>query len=689
MLDNSLKYDSNMGFDLDDGTGLRVALARFESETKFSWDLFDGYDRIRILTYSAGVSAIVRLLENHSFRDFECVFGCETTLHTLKDIIAFQQVAVGDTRAAIKNLSDERHAFILKRVREGQARFRVLRKRIAHAKLYLLENTETAKTRVIIGSANLSETAFGGRQPETLVRFEDTAAWEHYLNMYETIRNEASDEIALPPERVETAAIKLHETPVLNPDAHSTLVIDGGEAAGDENKILHITVPSPTFSEQIERIEKIKGAIPPVVSNIIPPPRSGRQRISQQIRREIIRESSRIREVQSQEDADHRQFSIDKYGKTALLFGEPFSLQSDPDAARKDAELLVQYFNNYQNTFEGGMGVERLQRDYFTLWSWLYFAPFMCDMRTIAGHSGDIFRYPSFAIVYGKPSCGKSSLIDTLMTSMFGKPYNIVKNSFTKTNLRNIQHAYKRFPAVFDDIGKSAIRNHGYDVIKDENPLRAEEYPCFVLSMNQELNAFPDEIVKRSLMIYTTTALPSYKESLRHELHMKIQDVRRGLSTNLYREYLAQALNRFSENPHVEDWLKFSSSILSEILSERVNQPAPNWLAPISWEEYADKRHDRVKAQIEHLLRPAAMMKREGDNPTGWMPEGDKVVVFEQTDTFGRREFDWENVPSTLIDDNASVGGRTVLNRPELEGFLEHAIVGRTKSWLSIFGIGR
>ena len=90
------------------------------------------------LTYSAGVSAIVRLLDRHAFSDFECVFGCENTLRTLRDIMAFQQVAIGDTRAAIKNLPDERHAFILSRVRDGQARFRVLRKEIAHAKLYLL-----------------------------------------------------------------------------------------------------------------------------------------------------------------------------------------------------------------------------------------------------------------------------------------------------------------------------------------------------------------------------------------------------------------------------------------------------------------------------------------------------------------------------------------------------------------------
>ena len=439
---NGMNSMEPLRFDMDDGTGLRVARARFESESKFSWALFDGYNRIRILTYSAGVSAIVRLLDKHGFSDFECVFGCENTLRTLRDVMAFQQVAIGDARAAIKNLPGERHAFILKRVREGQARFRVLRKQIAHAKLYLLENVESGSTRVLIGSANLSETAFGGRQSETLVCFDDDdAAWDHYLGMYQSIRDRASDEMPLPPERVEYAEISLVEVPVLAPDDHSTLVIDSTEEAGPDGNTVHINVP-----HQIERIERMKAAIPPVVANHIPAPRNGRQEIPRDIRRRIVKEYSRIRVVQTEEEADHRELTIDREAKTVTFFREPFSLESDFDAARKDARLLVQFFGNYEGTFEGGMGVERLQRDYFILWSWLYFSPFMCDMRTLAGHEGDIFRYPSFAIVYGKPSCGKSSLIDTLMTSMFGRAYNVDKREFTKGRLRDIQHAYRRSP---------------------------------------------------------------------------------------------------------------------------------------------------------------------------------------------------------------------------------------------------
>ncbi len=673
------KLGETLEFDIDDGIGLRVARARFESESKFSWSLFDGYDRIRILTYSAGVSAIVRLLDRHGFSDFECVFGCESTLRTLKDIMAFQQIAIGDTRAAIKNLPDERHAFILGRVREGQARFRVLRKQIAHAKLYLLEDTESGRRRAIIGSANLSEVAFGGLQSETLVCFDDDdAAWDHYLGMYEAVRDRASDEIPLPPERVEQGEIGLREVPVLDPNDHSTLVIDSTETEPEQDEVMHFNVPT-----QIERIERMKAAIPPVVTNIIPPQRNGKQQITRELRRQIVKEYSRIRVVQSEEETDHSKLSIDRHAKTVSLSGEPFTLEPDLDAARTDARLLVDFFGNYEGTFEGGMGVERLQRDYFILWSWLYFSPFMCDMRTLAGHEGDIFRFPSFAIVYGKPSCGKSSLIDTLMTSMFGKAYNIDKREFTKGRLRDMQYAYKRFPAVFDDIGKPAIRNHGEDVIKDENPPLVAEYPCFVLSMNQELKAFTDQIVKRSLMIYTTTALPTYKESLRHELHLKIQEVRRGLSTNLYREYLRRVLARLDETPKPDDWLEFSSSVLSGLIAELLGETPPKWCASIGWDEYADQRHERVKSQIEHLLRPATRMKKEGDLPTGWILEGDQVIVIEQTDTFGRREFDWENVPSTLIDDNASVGGRTVLNRRELEEFLDGKLGGRR---MGLFG---
>ena len=237
------------GFALDDGAGLRVAQARFLSEQKFDWDLFRGYDRLRVLTYSASIPAVVKMLDDFGFEEFECVFGCESTLRDIRDVLAFQQVAVGDTRSAIMGLRDERHAHILDKVRAGKAHFRVLRKHVAHAKLYLLESSSSGKRRVIIGSANLSERAFSGAQPETLVAFDDDAdAWAHYGRMYRGIRDLASDEIELPPERVVKAEIEIEEVPAIA-DNVSTLVIE--QIPADE---LELAVPT-----QIERIERSKG----------------------------------------------------------------------------------------------------------------------------------------------------------------------------------------------------------------------------------------------------------------------------------------------------------------------------------------------------------------------------------------------------------------------------------------------
>ena len=642
---------------LDDGAGLRVADAQFLGESRFDRSLFSGYDGIRALTYSASVPAIVRLLDEHEFARFECVFGCESTLHDIKQVLAFQQVAASDVRAAIKGLSDPRHVRILQKVRDGQAAFRVLRKGIAHAKLYLLDDSRSGNTRVIIGSANLSETAFSGRQPETLVKFDnDELAWEHYLRMYEMIRDEASDTVELPPDRINNANIELSEIPAVSGDV-GTLVIH----EEDSSEKLTLNVPA-----QIKRFERVSAATNPLVAAVVPPFRNGIQRITPQIKREI----RQIRLVKSADEADNRRFSLDRAAGEASLDGEPFSLEWDAEKARADAELMIDYFKNY-DAFQGS--VIRLQRDYFTLWAWLYFSPFICDLRNRAlARNEDVIRYPSFAVVFGKSNCGKSRLLDMLTTSMFGKAHTVDKASFTISTLRGLQQGYKRFPVVFDDIGRRAFNLHGREIIKDEMPHATNEFPGFVLSMNAEPTAFPDEIVKRCLMIYTTTALPPHNESLRQSMDGMIRRVTLGLTGHLYRRYLAETLDKLGENPLPEDWLLLSSETLRDVIVDAAPdaEEAAAWLQPISWLHYADKRYDRVKARLDNLLRPTAMLKNESDAPNGWLLEENRALVVEQRDALGRSGFNWDDVPSTLIDEDAGSRGRTVLHRAPVEEFL-------------------
>ena len=609
---------------------------------------------MRALTYSGSADAIVRMLDNFNFHSFECVFGYEGVLRDIKNILAFQQVVVGDTRAAVMGLKDERHVHILEKVHAGQARFRVLRKTIAHAKLYLLSNAN-GNNRVIVGSANLSERAFSGRQPETLVVFDDDElAWAHYNRMYDEIRELASDAIDIPEERIVKADIDITNTPVMS-DVSGTLVIEAPKSS-DTNALVPV---------QIQRIEKVATVLAPRLSAAVPTFQNGIQKITPQVKREI----SRIKLVKSAEEADNRYFSIDRVGRTALLSGESFPLVWDNSQVEREAKLLLEYFLSYEGAFEGD--VPRLQRDYFILASWLYFSPFICDMRSLALlQDSDVIRYPSFAIVFGKSNCGKTTLVDTLMTSMFGFAHTLDKRSFTTSQLRGLQYGYKRFPVVFDDIGRNAFNRHGRDMIKNELHPDTEEHPGFILSMNAEPQSFPDEIVKRSMMIYTTTALPAHNEEMRQMLQARIQEMRRNLTGHLYRKYLADVMNRLDEERLPEDWLALSSEVLSGILKNSANGSIPEWCQPVTWFTYAENRYDRVKARLKSLLRESAYARSEGDVSNGWTIDGNNLVVWETRDAFGRRGFDWDDVPSTLINEDASSGGRTVLYRKSLEVFL-------------------
>ena len=185
---------------LDDGSGLRIVDAKFLSETRFDWDLFRGYDSLKVLTYSASIAKVFDLLSDaFDFRRFECVFGCEAVIRNFSDILAFQQIAKGDTHAAIMDLEDDRQAYILSLVNSGMADFYVLKKNMSHAKLYLLEDSGSGRKRVVYGSANLSGAGFSGKQTETLVKHDDDdEAWAFFYRMYEDLKANSADRLELP-----------------------------------------------------------------------------------------------------------------------------------------------------------------------------------------------------------------------------------------------------------------------------------------------------------------------------------------------------------------------------------------------------------------------------------------------------------------------------------------------------------
>ena len=516
-------------------SSLNVVHAAAESIASFQRSYFEGYRSMRALTYTSSMPMIAELMATQRFEEFECVFGHGGILsREASQILAFQNVVRDKLATAIigvKGLRDEAREAIYRRVADGEMRFFVVKDAIAHAKIYLLEGD--GGKRVIVGSANLSERAFSGRQAETLIVFDDDeTAWDHYVAQYEAVRDAATSRLPLTRPPLDRESVRIEETPALidaesNPDGETLFVPpERSEEAG-------YSVP-----EVAARVEAIAPAYRRGLAELRPD-RQSRLRIRPRIVKQIV-QIVRSREA---EGAPPTYLSRRETG--FVLSGEEMSLVADPEQVRADAALWIEFFSNYNNGFVGD--VPRLQSDYFAFMCWFYMAPLMCDLRNAALRENAFsFDQPLFAVLYGSSNCGKTSLVETLMSSMFSHPRIIETQNFTPAKLRALQQAYKRFPVVFDDVTRDRFNRYADEIVKDET-IPYAEYPCFALSMNADARSFKPEIVKRCLMIYTRTALPGDNVAARRKLQRSVANIRERLTTALYREYLKRMVHWLDE----------------------------------------------------------------------------------------------------------------------------------------------
>ncbi len=563
--------------------GLSVVRATSDGVEPFDVNMFAGFTSMRALSYTASMKMIVGLLRDYKYDDFECVFGHSGIIAPdLSDVLAFQAVVEANLRKAFVGVatSDDRQQELFDLVINDKARFLVVKDKIAHAKIYLLERE--GLRRVIVGSANLAETAFSGRQAETLIVFDnDETAWRHYTSQYEAVRSTATSRLTPTCKPIPAEQIPIEEIPTLR-------------EVNESQQDVRIYVPA---DEDEDAGNSLPGVLQTVVRlrDRLRRPLAGMEQKRNShvsITPQTVKESISIARSRAGED-EHSDVYLSYDGRDFILSGEVMSLEASPEDVRGDVSRWMEFFGNYNEGFRGD--VTRLQRDYFTFMSWFYFSPLLCDVRNSALRSRNFsFEQPMFAVLYGSSNCGKTSLIETLMQSMFSYPRMVETDQFTRSNLRGLRNLFTRLPVVFDDVARDRFNRHAEEVIKQDY-IQAEEYPCFALSMNAETRNFKDEIVKRCLMIYTRISLPGDQTAIRNRLQRSISQIREGMTTGLYPEYLRQVvarLDEFGESGNQAlanvDVLELSSVVLCDIFREHLpaGSPMPHWCQPMTLEEY-------------------------------------------------------------------------------------------------------
>ncbi len=555
---------------------ISIVRAEFSSAEKINWkDLFDGYDEIYAVTYSSGIDFAAQVISK--FKYAEIIFGHEGILNA--DI----STVMAASREVVETLAKHRSAKELaRRMEEGALALYVARDYRSHEKIYCLRS-EDGRYRVIVGSANLSASAFMGFQRENIVCFDSEEAFDHYYDLFCEYRKECADEISYSligktAEDRDYLDEHIEELPVLK-----TI----------EKKQAVVLTPATEESEKdiqfIADVHNISNDIKPIM------PRLTKQGNTVIIRPEQLREvKKKVSAVFTQKKEEKKVFPklhID-YENSRLFFNdEEMTLDPPKEDVARDAGYVADYLDSlsrFNNEWQ------LAQENYFKFMNWFLASAFMAKLRLTASANGYTpTLFPVVGILYGASNGGKSTFVKILMKLMTGKeiPPN-QSDDFTATSIDRLKQVCEGVPIYVDDLARQQYQNHNEKVIKSDGwgiKERLINYPAVAISTNKLPSVTPD-IYKRSITcrINVRISLTDGVSSSR-----RVNESIRNISTALYREYVARMLpviedmeSGMKEGIDNPDIFLESSKVLSAIFAESLEGELPEYIRTLTYDDY-------------------------------------------------------------------------------------------------------
>lgn len=555
---------------------LDVVKMIFDGAESCTWqELFSEFDTLHAITYSSGIDFVYQLID--LFEQAEILFGCDEVIsYSLQEVMAYQCKMVERMRDTASKMKLD----LVSRIENGSLRFFVARSVLSHEKLYLLSSQDGRK-RVIMGSANLSRSAFGGYQRENICYVDGDAAYDWYWDCYCQLREDCTDQIAKETLLFADDGTNLEELPIARTvKVKKALVLQPAEEAKEEVRfVLDVKNLAGKFASSVPKPDK-KGKL------ILSPDKI------KSIRRQVVAAQTQEKELQS----EYPQLEVFPDEMMVRLNGVNLDLHPSATEIQKDVSLFLKYMDGYEK-FHGN--VTGMQRRYFEFANWFFCSPFMACMRDMAvRYNQNLLPYPVFGLVYGQSKAGKTSFLETLLKMMIGQKTKISAPEFTRSSIEGLKRTVKGAPIIVDDLTNTRFNQHAIETIKNDDFGVADKllhYPAVVISANEDVKAVAPEVIRRTVICRVQAGLTN-TEVMRSSV---VRTVQKEVGTALYREYLRRMLGIVSElleemksdeSESAPDILAESSRVLEEIFREYAEAPWPNYIRQLTLEDYFSEK---------------------------------------------------------------------------------------------------
>lgn len=557
-----------------DSNHLDVVKLKYESCESLTWqDLFSGFDDLYAITYSSGIGFVCKLLDH--FEQAEIIFGCEDVMdYSMQSIMAYQCKLIERMRnGAYKKLSD--------RVGNGTLHLYVARDVLSHEKIYLL-SAKDGRKRVVMGSANMSASAFEGRQRENICYMDGDEAFDWYMECYQTLKEKSTDEVG----------------------KSSILCADDGEHLDElpiakTVRVKKAVVIQPVSEEQKEEVRfalDVKGLAVKFKPCVPKLDKKGKILLSPDKIKIIRKHVVEAKTLEKEQRSEYPQLDVEPDEKYATLNEQKLDLNPPKAEVEKDVELFLRYMDGYEKFHGDHVG---MQFRYYEFANWFFCSPFMACMRDMAvRYNQNTLPYPVFGLVYGQSKAGKTSFLETLLKMMIGQKTKISAPDFTRSSIDSLKQTVHGAPIIVDDLTNTRFSQHAIETIKNDDFGIAEHlvnYPAVVISANEDVKAVAPEVIRRTVICRVQAGLTN-TEVMSSNI---VRTVQREVGTALYREYLRQMLEivpellelmKDDEQDEAPDILKASSQVLMNIFKEYGPETLPEYIRVLSLEDYFSEK---------------------------------------------------------------------------------------------------
>jgi PLD-like domain len=594
------------------GKPLTVFRAELLASEPATWqELFSGFDSLKAITFSSSLEFLLRLAEQ--LAEVEIVFGSERILS--KEHLALAQAsqtiqaygfadALVDQKAlveALARLLGGAGRQLLDRVAAGTLRFRLLRGRPSHEKLYLLSGP--AGQRVVTGSANLSLAAFEGRQHEITVVFDGPASWGQFEGYYQ---RDWQDSVPIEPDALVSegadGTMLARDTPLALEEVPIVRVLNAGVALVDQPPR---AMPAGFAAEVLRRAAALGAELKDLT---LPKDKAGRTVVNAASVLRVIR-SHQSRPVAEPAEERIPRAEIDFATGTVRLDGLAW-LRADEvipaEAVARDARILADYLASFRAFFGNGAGAVEV---YWAFLVWLYAAPTAPHLRQAAVPVGiDPWVYPVYAVLFGRSSGGKTLFTRIAARSMFGFEKMIRSGQFTANRALGLRDRLGGIPLLIDDVTRDKFTTHVPDLVRTDQETGGQ-YAPIVLTTNRDVSTIPPDLSKRMVTCHIDAAIPENR-SVTERIARRAQ---KDIGTALYRAYLQRLIPEVramraqidAEAEVFPDLLARSAELLRAVLAEALGA-LPELARPLGFADYFGIRHRRFRDQLADMLNDAS-----------------------------------------------------------------------------------